>query len=79
MIHKKHCSSWEGSKEEYSLSLQDMDILTGETDLQILQGGCIGPSWNIGDQMNEGSAFHPVPCSLWSMFLTFFADLRVEG
>lgn len=43
MIHKKHCSSWEGSKEEYSLSLQDMDILTGETDCKYYREGCIGP------------------------------------
>ena len=38
MIHKKHCSSWEGSKEEYSLGLQDMDILTGETDFANITG-----------------------------------------
>ena len=38
MIHKKHCSSWEGSKEEYSLSIQDMDILTGETDFANITG-----------------------------------------
>lgn len=78
MIHKSTVLVGRDPKRNADLSLQDMDILTGETDFANITGGIADSNWIIDNQMNEGSAFHPVPVVMVHV-LTFFADLRVEG